>query len=107
VIEDVGEKWLVEEKILVGGRLLCVGGLICSTFVRSDVKCEATLHIGEMLFSCLLSSRIAQSLTSSLELAFFVKSIVSQSWYIARSGWELSHVLLMGFKSLCRLLAVS
>jgi hypothetical protein len=85
----------VGEKKLVGGRLLCVGGLICSAFVRLDVKCEATLRIGEVFFSCLLSSRIAQSLTSSFKLAFFLKSVGSQSWYIARSGWELSHVLPM------------
>jgi hypothetical protein len=97
----------VGKKKLVGSRMLCVRGLICSTCVRLDVKCEATLHMGEVFFFLLLSSRCAQSLTPSLKLAFFVKSIVSQSWCIARSGWELSHVLLMSCKSLCRFLAVS
>jgi hypothetical protein len=97
----------VGEKKLVGGRLLCVGRPICSTFVRLDVKCEATLRVGDVFFFLLLSSHISQSLTLPLDLASCLKSIVSRYWYIARSGWEMSHVLLMSCPLPCRLLAVS
>ena len=92
---------------MVGGRLLCVGRPICSAFVRLDVKREATLHVGDVFVFLLLSSRISQSLTLPLDLASFLKSIVSQPWYIARSGWELSHVLLMSCPLPRRLLTVS
>jgi hypothetical protein len=81
----VGKDWCIGRwflkilcgwKILVDGRLLCGRGGISSGFVRLVVRCETTLGIGDVFF-LLLSSRLAQSLTLSLDLASFLKSIVS------------------------------